>query len=69
MKNYEKVVEILEKHLDDEGIFYGEIASEICDLFSVVGQRELLIAAAKGIYPNGDQKQLTKLIDRYLQGN
>jgi hypothetical protein len=35
MKNYKKIVEILEKHLDDEGIFFGEIASEICDLFSV----------------------------------
>jgi len=31
-------------------------------------QRELLIAAAKGMYPHGDQKQLTKLIDKYLQG-
>ncbi len=36
MKNYEKVVEILEKHLNDESIFYGEIAFEICDLFAVI---------------------------------
>lgn len=32
-------------------------------------QRELLIAAAKGIYPHGDQEKMTKLIDDYLQGN
>ena len=32
----------------------------------VSNQRELLIAAAKGIYPHGDQKKLADLIDKYL---
>lgn len=28
--------------------------------------RGILIAAAKGIYPQGDEKKLKKLIDKYL---
>ena len=48
---------------------YHQAKLKLLNLHGVVQQRELLIAAAKGIYPHGDHKLLTKLIDKYLQGN
>ncbi len=33
MRNYIEVYEILEKHINDDSVFFGEIASEICSFF------------------------------------
>lgn len=33
MRDYIEVVEILEKHINDDSVFFGEIASEICSFF------------------------------------
>lgn len=35
MSNYNKIIEILEKHVDSKEVFYGEIANEILDLLPV----------------------------------
>lgn len=40
--------------------------SKILNILSPKPNRDVLIAAAKGIYPNGDLKQQERLIDKYL---
>lgn len=65
MKN--KVLELLDSEVIPINDKDNELtAQRICDLFSVSNQRELLIDAAKKIYPTGDLKQQIKLIDKYL---
>ena len=54
--------------MNREELFLNK-AGQTLPIHDVSNQRELLIAATKGIYPHGVQKRLTKLIDKYLQDN